>query len=56
MDFIIATDSTCDLPKEMLSAMGVESRDMLYYVDGEEYGKDVLYLAFASALSGTYEN
>ena len=33
MDFIIATDSTCDIPKEMLREMNVESRDMLYYVD-----------------------
>lgn len=99
MDFIIATDSTCDLPKEMLRAMNVESRDMLYYVNDVEYGKDeanqlefhefyenmrngartstsmineetahtfltellsqgknILYLAFASALSGTYDN
>lgn len=99
MDFIIATDSTCDIPKEMLREMNVESRDMLYYVDDTEYGKDesnqlefhefyekmrggartstsminestarefltellsngkdVLYLAFASALSGTCEN
>ena len=99
MNFIIATDSTCDLPKEMLKEMGVESRDMLYYVDDVEYGKDetnqlefhefyekmrggartntsminedtartfltellkkgedILYLAFASALSGTYNN
>lgn len=99
MDFIIATDSTCDLPKAMLREMNVESRDMLYYVNDEEYGKDeanqlefhefydsmrkgartstsmineqtarvfltellsqgkdILYLAFASALSGTYDN
>lgn len=99
MSFIIATDSTCDLPKEMLREMGVESCDMLYYVDDEEYGKneanqlefnefytkmrdgartstsminedtartflskllsqgkDILYLSFASALSGTYDN
>ena len=99
MNFIIATDSTCDLPKEMLREMGVESRDMLYYVNDEEYGKDeanqlefhefyeqmrngaktntsminedtahtflsellaegkdILYLSFASALSGTYNN
>lgn len=99
MDFILATDSTCDLPKDMLRGMKVASRDMLYYVDDMEYGKNeanqlefhdfyermrggaktstsmineeaareflteligqgknVLYLAFASALSGTYEN
>lgn len=99
MDFIIATDSTSDLPKEMLRELNVQSRDMLYYVNDIEYGKDdsnqlefhefyeamrndsrtstsmineeaarefltlllkegkdVLYLAFASALSGTYDN
>lgn len=99
MEFILATDSTCDLPKEMLREMNVASRDMLYYVDDEEFGKNeanqlefhdfyermrggaktstsmineetarefltellnqgknVLYLSFASALSGTYEN
>lgn len=99
MDFIIATDSTCDLPKQTLREMGVYSRDMLYYVNDVEYGKDeanqlefhqfynamrlgaktgtsmineqsareflsellslgkdVLYLSFASALSGTYNN
>ncbi len=38
--FILATDSTCDLPKDMLRAMHVESLDMLYYVDGVEYGKN----------------
>lgn len=99
MDYIIATDSTCDLGKAMLKDMGVEVRDMLYYVDDVQYGKDdnnqlefhkfydsmrsgartstsmineetardfmteliardknVLYLSFASALSGTYDN
>ncbi len=99
MSFIIATDSTCDLPKEMLREMNVESVDLLYYVDDVEYGKneanqlefhefyekmrngsktntsmineemareflknlleqgkDILYLAFDSALSGTYNN
>ncbi len=99
MDFIIATDSTCDLPKEMLRSMDVESVDLLYYVNDVEFGKNesnqlefhefyesmrngaktntsmvneetareflsdllsrgqnVLYIAFASALSGTYEN
>lgn len=99
MNFIIATDSTCDLPKEILHKLEVEQCDMLYYVDDAEYGKndtnqmefkqfydcmrngsktstsminedtartfllsllgqgkDVLYLSFASALSGTYEN
>ena len=99
MDFIIATDSTCDLPKELLREFGVECQDMLYYVNDVEYGKDeanqlqfhefydamrngartgtsminentareflggllsqgkdVLYLSFASALSGTFDN
>lgn len=99
MDFIIATDSTCDIPKTMLREMNVESCDMMYFVNDEAYGrdesnqlefgkfydamrggartstsminsetacafltdllgrgKDVLYLSFASVLSGTYEN
>ncbi len=99
MDFIIATDSTCDLSKDMLREMGVHSCDLLYFVDDVEYGKndsnqlefhefyekmrkgartttsminedaaraflsnllkegkDILYLAFDSALSGTYNN
>lgn len=99
MDYIIATDSTCDIPKEMLREMEVASRDMTYTVNDVLYGKDeanqlefhqfydamrqgartstsmineetarefltellsqgkdVLYLSFASALSGTYEN
>ncbi len=99
MDFIIATDGTCDLPDEMLHDMQVVSCNMSYYIDDQPYGpesgkqvgfhefydrmrfgartstsmineetarsflngllaegKDVLYLAFASVLSGTYEN
>lgn len=100
MDFIIATDSTCDLTKQMLSELDVACRDMTYFVNDEAYGgndetkqlefhefydamrggartstsmineddartfltslldqgKNVLYLAFASALSGTYDN
>ena len=32
MDFILATDSTCDLPKDKLREMDIASRDMLYYV------------------------
>ena len=99
MDFIIATDSTCDLTKEMLREHEVACRDMMYFVNDVAYGKsesnqlefhefydamrkgartstsmineddartfltellgegkDVLYLAFASALSGTYDN
>lgn len=99
MDFILATDSTCDLPKEKLRDMDIASRDMLYYVNDVEYGKDennqlefhefyqsmrdgartstsmineeaareflnelleqgkdILYLCFAKACSGTYDN
>lgn len=99
MDYIIATDSTCDIPKAMLCEMQVRSIDMTYTVDDASYGndennhmefhafydamragartgtsminkeavrefltsllstgKDVLYLSFASALSGTYDN
>lgn len=99
MDFIIATDSTCDIPKQMLREMQVFSCEMAYFVNDVAYGKDetnqlefhkfydamrqgartstsmvneeaahdflteltasgkdVLYLAFASALSGTYDN
>lgn len=99
MSFIIATDSTCDLTKEMLRSMNVLSLDMMYFVNDVGYGKDeanalqfhefydamrngartstsmineetaesfltqltadgndVLYLSFAGALSGTYEN
>ncbi len=99
MDFILATDSTCDLPKDKLREMDIASRDMLYYVNDVEYGKDddnqlefhefyqsmrdgartstsminedaaheflsglleqgkdILYLCFAKACSGTYDN
>ena len=99
MEFIIATDGTCDLTKDMLRGMDVYSRDMMYFVNDVPYGKsdentlgfhefyeemrngartstsmineedarefltsllaqgkNVLYLAFSSALSGTYEN
>lgn len=99
MDYVIATDSTCDIPKQMLRSMQVYSRDMTYFVNDVAYGKDeanqlefhqfydamragartgtsmineqtardfltelietgknVLYLSFASVLSGTYDN
>ncbi len=99
MDYVIATDSTCDLPKTLLREMQVQSLDMMYFVNDIGYGKDdanqlefhefydamrngartstsmineqtarefltdllaqgkdVLYLSFASVLSGTYEN
>lgn len=97
--YLLATDSTCDLPKQMLHELNVTSCDMLYFVNDVAYGKDeanqlefhqfynkmrdgartstsminedtartfltellsrnmdVLYLSFASALSGTYNN
>lgn len=98
MDYIIATDITCDLPESMLSQMGVALCEMAYYVDDVPYGengnklgfhdfyeamrqgsrtstsmineesardflsgllaqgKNVLYISFASVLSGTYDN
>ncbi|MCH5162911.1 MAG: DegV family protein [Clostridiales bacterium] len=99
MGFILATDSTCDIPRETLKEMDIESRDLTYYVDDVEYkehsanklgfhefydkmrggakthtsmineddarefltellkrGEDILYIAFDSALSGTYDN
>ena len=40
MDYIIATDSTCDLPKTMLREMQVLSLDMMYFVNDIGYGKD----------------
>ena len=99
MEFIIATDSTCDIPKQMLREMDVRSCEMTYFVNDIGYGKDeatqlqfnefynamrdgartntsminedearafltelltqgkdVLYLSFASVLSGTCDN
>ena len=99
MNFILSTDTTCDLTESELSARGVNCVPLAYRVDGEEYGledgktvtikayydamrngkktgtsmvnvqqaldyfepllsqgKDVLHIAFASALSGTYES
>ena len=96
MDFIIATDSTCDLTADMLHAMDIRCINLSYFIDDNEYGgdetldsktfydkmrngaktatsmanetdateflealllegKDVLFLSFASALSGTYD-
>lgn len=96
-DFLILTDSTCDMPQEMADALGiailpirviVEEKEYAHYLDGRELpfhafyeklragigaktaaanteeflslmepalaaGKDVLYLGFSSALSGT---
>ncbi|MCH5154247.1 MAG: DegV family protein [Clostridiales bacterium] len=99
MDYVIATDSTCDLPKDFLSDMQVSLIEMTYTVNDISYGggeadgldfkqfydamrkgartgtsmineerareflngllatgKNVLYLCFASVLSGTYDN
>lgn len=99
MDYIIATDSTCDLTQDMLHQLEVQHCNLLYYVNDVEYGKsdanqmefktfydnmrngaktntsminsesaktfleglleqgkNILYLCFASALSGTYDN
>ncbi len=41
MSFILATDSACDLPKEMLAEMNIESRELTYIIDGVEYNDDV---------------
>ena len=40
MDYVIATDSTCDLPKTLLREMQVQSLDMMYFVNDIGYGKD----------------
>ncbi len=97
-DFVILTESTCDMPQEMADALGiailpirvmVEEREYAHYLDGRELGfhdfyeklragisaktaaanteefiaqvepalaagRDVLYLGFSSALSGTF--
>lgn len=98
-NFVLGTDSACDLPKEMLAEMNVELCSLTYIIDDVEYaddvsdkvefhefydkmrtgaktntsminedaarafltkllehGKDILYLAFDSALSSTYLN
>lgn len=41
MSFILATDSACDLPKEMLAEMNIESRELTYSINGVEYNDDV---------------
>ena len=99
MDFIITTDSTCDLSATQLEQMGVQVTALAYSVNGVEYGNDtgkhltikeyynamrqgdktntsrittnqafefftsllsqkknILHIAFSSALSGTYES
>ena len=40
MDFILSTDSTCDLSDKQYERYGVERICMPYYVDGVEYGGD----------------
>ena len=36
-EFIVLTDSTCDLPKELRQQYGIEYVAMQYVVDGTEY-------------------
>jgi DegV family protein with EDD domain len=99
-EYVIITDSSCDLPAEMADAMEIRILPLLVSIDGREYrnylderelntagfydelragklavtsaanadmfltmmtpylesGVDVLYIAFSSALSGTYQN
>ncbi len=38
MDYIISTDATCDLNDEQLAQLNVKVLDMLYLVDGKQYG------------------
>lgn len=40
MDFIISTDSTCDLSANELEQMGAEVVSLSYSVNGKEYGND----------------
>ena len=99
-DFVIATDSTTDLPENLVKDLGIEIIPLLYNIEGTEHlnhldgrgldprefyaelragrmagtsaintssfietfepflksGKDVLYICFSSALSGTFNN
>lgn len=94
--FIITTENTCDLQKEVLTELNIKTTNLHYFVDGEECpvenfdsvafynrfrqgadcstsqanpadfyelyenilkdGYDILHIAFASVLSGTYSN
>ncbi|MFT9077364.1 DegV family protein [Ethanoligenens sp.] len=98
MDFVLLTDSTCDLSPQMAEELAVSVIPLIYSIDGKEYyhyvdnrelnihmyydqlragaypqtaqisplefreafephlraGKDVLYIAFSSGISGTY--
>lgn len=99
-DYIIITDSSCDLPAELADELGIEAATLSVSVGNDEYknyldereisfsdfyrrlrsgenavtsaanvgdfisrftayledGKDILYIGFSSALSGTYQN
>lgn len=35
-DYLIVTDSSCDLPPELLKSWGVQSLDLTFHLDGEE--------------------
>ena len=37
-DFVIISDSTCDLPRQLREEYGIEYVKMNYVIDGEEYG------------------
>lgn len=39
-DFVITTDSTCDLPESYLAEHGIEVFSLNYIIDGETYGGD----------------
>ena len=36
-DYVIVTDSTANLPEDMIEKYGLEILSLNYYVDGEEY-------------------
>ena len=36
-DYVIVTDSTANLPEDMIKKYGLEILSLNYYVDGEEY-------------------
>ncbi len=95
-DFVLASDSTCDLPKDLVKKMGVRMIKLSFEIDGESHpdgdmpfddfynklragsatktsqispalcesffeklineGHDILYLAFSSGLSGTFNS
>ena len=68
-DFVIMTDSCCDLTAQMADELGlvvlplqllIGEETFSNYLDGREIGfkeyKDILYLGFSSALSTTYQS